>query len=77
MAVDSSVRMLTESKHGHDTFTVIRYFNYYSQLCEVFLSTEHLVNKKKYKYDSVIRKPDILFYYHAASLSTMFYHVIM
>jgi len=46
-------------------------------LCEVFLSTEHLVNKKKYKYDSVIRKPDILFYYHAASLSTMFYHVIM
>ena len=72
MVVDCSVLTLTESKHGHDTFTDIRYFNFYSQLCQVLLSTEFLVYKQKYKYDSVIREPDILFYYHPASLSTVF-----
>jgi hypothetical protein len=32
MVVDSSVRMLTESKHGYDTFTNIRYFNFYTSI---------------------------------------------
>jgi len=46
MVIDCSVRMLTESKHRHDAFTNIRYFNFCSQLCRCSCLLNFLLIKR-------------------------------